>query len=455
MPLRKPWYSKNNTYGKIRAAAEAVAQNPNNNKLKNNLRNLVVRAAQGQNLGNVITLPNPVNNKTTNVNNRPKNVINSNGIKFAKKKNNKWYIVNGNGSNGSPYSWRANGQPYNKGLNNKFVPVSANNAAAAAEQTKINNKAGAGNKNGVTIGRLRSRNKNGLIGKAKVGNSIRNVYRQAGNYFSTAPNSTNVFRRIEPIGRFPSFSKQFKYVNGSPNIIKNKNNRFEIKNLTQAASNAGLGPPPPPSPANAKVNAFKTWWAGQTASGANMNVRARNYFGKGKNSNIWIPANATNMRAAAASNKNFWAAVNRLNETRVPPVISNANQLASATAAANAERLALGVQENSNANNLAAAKARANAAKAARQAAFNSFYKTLSAAAGPLGQTTNANYTNWANQMLKNPNLKNYTPNNNNKSNNNSNRQGFWKAVTRLRANAAAAGAEAAAAQTQQGNVPA
>ena len=349
MPLRKPWYSKNNTYGKIRAAAEAVAQNPNNNKLKNNLRNLVVKVAQGQNL----TAPAAMNNRPTNVttnsngqkvaqgqnltapaamNNRPTNVTtNSNGQKFAKKKNNKWYMVNGNGSNDSPYNWRANGQPYNK-VNNKFVP-----ANASAAQAQNNNTAGAGNKNGVTIGRFRRANKNGLLGKAKVGNSIRNVYRQEGVYYSTAPNSTNVFRRIEPSGRFAPFSKQFKYVNVSPNMIKTNNGKFRIKNLTPP----GFGPPPAPSSKNAKVNAFKTWWATQTAREATTNARARNYIEQGKNSNIWIPANATNMRDAASNNKNFWAEVNRLNATPVPPVKSNEERLAAAKDAAFAERLAM------------------------------------------------------------------------------------------------------------------
>ncbi len=334
MPLRKPWYSKNNTYGKIRAAAEAVAQNPNNNKLKNNLRNLVVKVALGNNSTS--------SNATAPAVNKYKNMSTENLAKAASRGN---LSVNNKKSIRAAISAKL--PTLNSNGTNAAILVQAlrnlgnnsSNAAAANAAKKNNNAAGAGNKNGVTIGRFRRANKNGLLGKAKVGNSIRNVYRQEGVYYSTAPNSTNVFRRIEPSGRFAPFSKQFKYVNVSPNMIKTNNGMFRIKNLTPP----GFGPPPDASSKNAKVNAFKTWWAGQTASGANTNARARNYIGQGKNSPIWIPANATNMRAAAANNnKNFWAAVNKLNAIQAPnPENANANRLAAATAAANAERVAM------------------------------------------------------------------------------------------------------------------
>ena len=431
MPLRKPWYSKNNTYGKIRAAAEAVAQNPNNKKLKNNLRNLVVKVAQGQNVAAPAPAPAPA---PVAINNRPTNVTNSNGQKFAKKKNNKWYMVNGNGSNDSPYNWRANGQPYNK-VNNKFVP-----ANASAAQAQNNNTAGAGNKNGVTIGRFRKSNKNGLLGKAKVGNSIRNVYRQEGVYYSTAPNSTNVFRRIEPSGRFPSFSKQFKYVNSSPNIIKTNSGMFRIKNLMPP----GFGPPPAASPNNAKVNAFKVWWAHQTANGANTSAKALNYFGKGKNSNIWIPANATNMRAAASNNNNFWAAVNKLNAIKVPnPENANAAARAEAEAAANAQRKA-------NANRLAAATAAAHAERVAMSKKLTEWLhnKQLSNRGEP---------EKWAVKFMNNQNFSSFRNRNANMNVNypgkyisstvsKENRKAFWNAVNKLKTAVNTANANAAEA---------
>lgn len=431
MPLRKPWYSKNNTYGKIRAAAEAVAQNPNNNKLKNNLRNLVVRVALGNNSTS--------SNATAPAVNKYKNMSTDNLAKAASRGN-----LSVNNKKSIRAAINAKLPTLNSNGTNAAILVQAlrnlgnnsSNAAAANAAKKNNNAAGAGNKNGVTIGRFRKSNKNGLIGKAKVGNSIRNVYRQAGNYFATVPNSTNVYRHIVPVGRFPSFSRQFKYVNNTVNLFKTNNGRIIPKNLIPP----GFGPPPAPSSKNAKVNAFKTWWATQTARGVNTNTRARNYVGQGKTSPIWIPANAKIMRAAAANNKNFWAAVNKLNAIQVPnPENANAAARAEAEAAASAQRKA-------NANRLAAATAAANAERVAMSKKLTEwlYNKQLRNRDQPV---------KWAGNFMSNQNYSSFRNRNMNVnytgkyiSVSKGNRNAFWNAVNKLKTAVNTANANAAEA---------
>jgi hypothetical protein len=401
MPFRNPWYSANNQYGQARALINALrAGTPG---AANNL----LKLARGENIRVNNRAGGGANNKGAGggannkgagggANNKGAGGANNKGasLGFFRSRNKAGPIgkVNVNGTVRN-VTKAANGTYYAAFNGNKFIRVvptgifggrfgkkfkRANQATYSLNNQGMYraNIVGLGNTAqaaGLSLGPLMPGT---VIGRMKVGNSNRNVYRSANNrYYATRNGQPNTnFYLLTKNG-----NNKFKYNNSSKNVY----NRVISPNGFNFVSRPPAGPPPAPrkNTKNAIGNfIFTGKEIHKNLTGQNLNNQiARNYLTATRNKITPVgwngyTVNYNTLRSGMQNNnslkttahKNFWNAVNKL---RLATIHTEVNQ-EGAYPLPRTKQSGNNTQSGGNQNNtIARAKAAAAAATAAAAAA--------------------------------------------------------------------------------------